>query len=113
MTSGSGSADSEEVGSTAGREDPELGRRQERKEEVLGRGKVGGLRGMGQGRGQGRGAWRGGRGGGGAWGSGDGRGEERVAWGGVRGNWGKGLVQAHKGEAQIPRKTIHVKQTLI
>ena len=80
---GSESEDSEEVE----RLDPELGRRQERKQNVLERGKVEGLRGRGQ----------------------QGRGQERLgAWRGGRGNWGRGL-----GPAQMPRKTILVKQTLI
>ena len=113
LITGSESEDSEEV-------DPELGRKQEIKQDVLERGKVEELRGIGQGRGLERGAWGPGAWSPGAWrGGGAGRGgggggAGGGAGGGGRGggdNWKRGSGRAHKGE--IPRKTIHVKQTLI
>ena len=106
---GSESEDSKDVGIT-GRQEKAIGGRQERERNVLGRGKVEGgeeSRGIGQeSRGGGKGFDMGMRGTG------------RSVWRGPlrgRGNWGRGAggQNAAIGAAQTPKKTIHVKQTLI
>ena len=106
--SGSETEASDEVGNS--REDPEIGRQERKhiKQDVLGKGKVEELRGIGQGsRGGGRDFDKGMRGcergvkdaGKGAWRGG--------------GNWGRGLGGHNLVKGETPRKTIHVKQTLI
>ena len=102
--SGSETEASDEVGNS--REDPEIGRqeRKQTKQDLLGKGKVEELRGIGQGRrGGGRGFERGVRG------------LERGARGALRGGgtWGRGLGGHNLAQRETPRKTIHVKQTLI
>ena len=100
---GSESEDSKDVGIT-GRQEKAIGGRQEREKNVLGRGKVEGgeePRGMGQGS----------RGGGNMGMRGTGRSVWRGPLRGRRGNWGRGA--GGQNAAQTPKKTIHVKQTLI
>ena len=110
--SGSETEASEDVGNS--REDPKIGRQERKqiKQDWLGKGKVGELRGIGQGRrGVGRGLGRGMRG----FERGV-RGAGRGAWrGSLRGggNWGRGLGGHNLVKGETPRKTIHVKQTLI